>query len=320
MNIIRIHKDNEFKYVSKKGEIIKDEKILDRIKKIRIPPAWTNVIIANNEKEEVQAMGEDIKGRTQYIYSKEWTNNQEKSKFIRLIYFSKTINYIRKNIRKVLKEEGWFKEKMIAFLIYIIDNCGLRIGNEKYKELYDTHGITTLKKNHIKISDNKVELKFIGKKNVVNTCIIKTKLIIKLFKELDKYNSPSKEEYFFTLDNKIISNSSVNNYLKKYGDYTVKDFRTYRANVDLIKCLYNAPAEEKITRIKKEVNKCLDTIASRLNNTRAVLKNKYICNIILEKYIEDSKKFRKKIKYYEKNKSQGVNTYESALLYYLKMF
>jgi len=101
MNIIRIRKNDKFIYVSKSGDKIKDEKILNRIKKIGIPPAWTNVIIANKDKEEVQAMGEDNKGRTQYIYSKEWHNSQEKSKFIRLIYFSKTINYIRRNIKKV---------------------------------------------------------------------------------------------------------------------------------------------------------------------------------------------------------------------------
>jgi len=320
MNIIRVSKNDNFEYKSKTGDVIKNANTLERIKNIRIPPAWINVLIANNSKEEVQAIGEDAKGRMQYLYSKEWINNQEKAKFVRLIYFLKNVNYIRKNVKKILKEDSWSKEKLIAFIITIIDHSGLRIGNEKYEELYDTHGITTLKKQHIKMFNNKIELNFIGKKNVINTCTLKNNILIKLFKNLNEYNQPNNDDYFFTINCKILSNTSVNNFLKKYGDYTIKDFRTYRANIDFITCLYNTSFEITEYKIKRTINKCLDIIAERLNNSRSVLKNKYICNIIINKYLTEPTQFYKKIKYYEKHKSQNLNMYESGLLYYLKLF
>lgn len=317
MNIIRKLKNNKFIYILK-GDIIKDEKELERIKKMNIPPAWINVSIADNAKNDVLAIGEDSKGRVQYLYSKEWNNNQEKIKFIRLIYFSKNINYIRKYLKQILKEEGWFKEKMKAFIISVIDNCGLRIGNEKYKELYDTDGITTLKKEHISILNTKIKLKFIGKKNVENTCTITNNFLLKLFKDLYNYNKDS--TYFFSVNNKIISNNSINNFLRKFGDYTIKDFRTYRANIDFIKCLYNKPIETTPTKIKKTINICLKEIADKLNNTKTVLKNKYICNIIIEKYLENPQHFNTKVNYYKKNALQNVDMYESALLYYLNKY
>jgi DNA topoisomerase-1 len=320
MNIIRVSKNDNFEYKSTKGDVIKNATTLERIKNIRIPPAWINVLIANNSKAEVQAIGEDAKGRMQYLYSKEWINNQEKTKFVRLIYFLKNINYIRKNVKKILKEDSWSKEKLIAFIITIIDQSGLRIGNEKYEELYETHGITTLKKQHIKMFNNKIELNFIGKKNVINTCTLKNNILIKLFKNLNEYNQPNNDDYFFTINCKILSNTSVNNFLKKYGNYTIKDFRTYRANIDFITCLYNTSFEITEYKIKRTINKCLDIIAERLNNSRSVLKNKYICNIIINKYLTEPTQFYKKIKYYEKHKSQNLNMYESGLLYYLKLF
>jgi len=317
--IIRKKKGEGFIYISNKGNIIKDERILNRIKSFRIPPAWTNVIISRKDSD-IQAMGTDSKDRHQYIYSKEWTSNQEREKFIRLIYFLKNINYIRRYLKSILKEEGWFREKLIAFIISIIDICGLRIGNEKYKELYDSHGISTLKRKHITIQKNKIKLEFVGKKNVVNTCEIKHKNIVRLFKELDEYNKPNVEDYFLTINNKIISNASINNYLKSFGDFTIKDFRTYRANIEFIKCLYNSDIEQTKYKTKLVLNKCLDVIADKLNNTRIVLKNKYICKILIDKYLEESSVFIKKIKYYKNNKLLDVDEYESTLLYYLHKY
>ena len=322
MNITRIiNNKDKFEYIFKNGRKIVDNKILEYIKKLSIPPSWSNVILTSDPREEVQAIGEDNKGRVQYIYSKEWVKNQEKLKFIRLKEFLKNINNIRKNINKILKKEGWCKEKLIGLVISIIDNCGLRVGNEKYKELYDTHGITTLTYKHIKIINNKVKLEFVGKKNVLNECIITKNNIVKLIKELYNYNGEKGEnEYFFMLeDNKILSNMVINNYLKKYGDYTIKDFRTYRSNIDFIKCLVNSDIEDTEYKIKKNMNKCIDKVCIKLNNTRNILKSKYICNIIINKYLENPCKFISKYNYYNKNTLQNLNSYESLLLYYLKL-
>lgn len=320
MNITRIiNNKDKFEYIFKNGRKIVDNKILEYIKKLSIPPSWSNVILTSDPREEVQAIGEDNKGRVQYIYSKEWIINQEKLKFLRLKCFIKNVNNIRKNINKVLKKNGWFKEKLIGLIINIIENCGLRIGNEKYKELYDTHGITTLTNKHIKISNNKVKLEFIGKKGVLNTCIITQSNLVKLIKELYKYNNNKENDYFFVLeDKKVLSNIIINNYLKQFGDYTIKDFRTYRSNIDFIKCLVNSNIENTEYKIKQVINKCMDNVCIKLNNTRNILKNKYIYNIIIDKYLENPYKFINKYKYYTKNTLQDLNVYESLLLYYLK--
>ena len=62
-------------YYMKKNKIINNPKILDRIKKLVIPPAWTNVLIANNPNEKVQCTGYDDKGRKQYKYNTNLSKN-----------------------------------------------------------------------------------------------------------------------------------------------------------------------------------------------------------------------------------------------------
>jgi len=319
MDIKRIKNKNRFQYILTNGNKLTDINILNRINTLAIPPSWDNVEIAIDNKQHIQAIGKDSKNRVQYIYSKEWIYNQEKEKFNRLIYFIKNINIIRKNINKELKCLEWSKNKLIAFIIKIIDICGLRIGNLKYNKLYDTYGISTLKKKHINICHNKIVLEFIGKKNVVNNCVITKPTIIKLFISLNNINKPKNEDFFFILkdDKKIISNCLINNYLKDYGDYTVKDFRTYRSNVEFIKCLTNIDVNLNLN-LKKNINKCLDIIADKLNNTRIVLKNKYIYNITIDKYLDDPILFLKKYKYYKKKNLNNLNEYESLLMYYLK--
>ena len=70
MNITRIKNKDKVEYILRNGKKIVDNKILEYIKKLSIPPSWNNVILTSNPMEEVQAIGEDNKGRTQYIYSK----------------------------------------------------------------------------------------------------------------------------------------------------------------------------------------------------------------------------------------------------------
>ena len=60
----------------------------------------------------------------------------------------------------------------------MLDKCKFRIGTEEYKKKYKTYGATTLNTSHLlfRRNDNnekEVEIKFRGKKSVINTNIIK---------------------------------------------------------------------------------------------------------------------------------------------------
>lgn len=57
-----------FTYSDAEGKTIRDKKVLERIRALVIPPAWTSVWICPDPDGHIQAVGRDAKGRKQYRY------------------------------------------------------------------------------------------------------------------------------------------------------------------------------------------------------------------------------------------------------------
>ena len=332
MNIERKKKGKQFIYMNK-GSIIKDKKILDRINKLVIPPAWRNVLIANSSKDKVQCIGVDDKNRKQYKYHSDYVKYKSDKKYYdTLIQFGKQINSIREDILRILRKRIWDLEKTTAFVIYIIDMCHLRIGNEKYKEENNSYGITTLERRHININTTSVYFDFVGKKGVENTCVFKEKKIISLFRSLDNEFKPKQNDTFFKYYNSNgsiynISSSHINDFLKQYGDFSAKNFRTWSANEFIIKYLYNIldnlPEEyEELSERNCSIiiNKCVDNVSEKLNNTRAICKKSYICNDIFDDFKSEPFDFLNQIKLLGKKKVKNCNGLESILLKLLSKY
>ena len=164
-----------FKYYKNDIEIT-DTILLEKIKKMKIPPAYDNVTILNNKK--ILAYGYDSKNRKQIIYNPIYVNLQNSKKYNKIEDFNKYFLKIKKCISKDIKSANE-KTKIIAMIITLILSCGFRIGNKKYEKENNSHGLTTLKLSHINC-DNKncnVTFDFIGKKGVRNKSVCKNKYI-----------------------------------------------------------------------------------------------------------------------------------------------
>src|SRR5437588_11284667 len=62
-------KGKHFQYFDTEGNLIRDEQRLLRIKRLAIPPAWTNVWICPSPNGHVQATGRDAHARKTYRYA-----------------------------------------------------------------------------------------------------------------------------------------------------------------------------------------------------------------------------------------------------------
>jgi len=319
-----------FKYFKKNKEII-DKKLITYFKSLVIPPAWTNVTISSDPNVKILAVGYDDKNRRQYRYNKIYVEEQECKKYKKkMIDFISILPKIYNDINLLLNKRIWDRDKVIAFIIKIIDDCHLRIGNDKYALENNSYGITTLKKSHIDINTNKITLNFIGKKGVENNSEITNPLLIKLFKNYYKtFNQESEDDFFIYYDNNDIfkiDSSDINDYLKQYGDFTIKDFRTYSANEMLLKYFYNMyKYNNKLTNItqsklKQSCNKCLDRVSTHLNNTRSICKKSYCSDYLINEYNNNPDVFIKKIKKYMKQKKEPFTGLQYALLKIFKDF
>ena len=69
-------------------------------------------------------------------------------------------------------------------ILFIIDRCNFRVGCEKYKDLYNSYGVTTLNSDHLVLNANTVRIHFTGKKGVDNSALISNKYMVRLLKQL----------------------------------------------------------------------------------------------------------------------------------------
>ncbi|MEJ7913117.1 MAG: DNA topoisomerase IB, partial [Chitinophagaceae bacterium] len=92
--IHRVKKGKAFSYILN-NKPLKDEKLLARIRKLAIPPAWTDVWICKEDNGHIQSTGFDLRSRKQYRYHEGWQILRNETKFHRLYEFGKLLPALR---------------------------------------------------------------------------------------------------------------------------------------------------------------------------------------------------------------------------------
>ena len=273
-----------FKYYKNKVEITNSDEI-DKIKLLKIPPAYENVTIINNKK--IIAYGYDSKNRKQVLYNPKFIAKQNIIKYKKISSSIKFFSKLKKKIARDLSNTDE-KIKATAVIITLIFTCGFRIGNKKYEKENNSVGLTTLKYNHLKFENNKIIIDFIGKKGVRNLAHCNHKVINEYLSNKYKITT-SKDDYIFTYGiNKIITSNDVNEYLKKISNYysdtktntiiTTKDLRTWNANtlfITFFKKLRRNDNNDN-SNIEKIIKKAIEMVAEKLHNTYSICKKSYI--------------------------------------------
>src|SRR5688500_12818098 len=95
-----------FTYYRPHGEKLTDEATLERIRKLAIPPAYTDVWICTRANGHLQATGRDAKGRKQYRYHPQFREVREGTKYEHMIAFARSLQGIRAAIAAHLRVRG----------------------------------------------------------------------------------------------------------------------------------------------------------------------------------------------------------------------
>src|SRR5438128_6945650 len=106
-----------FKYFDTEGKPIRDEQRLLRIKRLAIPPAWTDVWICASPNGHIQATGRDARGRKQYRYHERWREVRDETKYDRMLSFAENLPKIRKRVHNDLSLPGLPREKVLATVV-----------------------------------------------------------------------------------------------------------------------------------------------------------------------------------------------------------
>src|ERR1700761_9085026 len=165
------------------GKPVKDKDLVMRFNKLVIPPAYTNVWISPYENGHLQFTGTDAAGRKQYRYHADWNKIRNQSKYHRLQTFAAHLPAIRKQVDKDLARPNLDHDKIVALVVRLMELTSIRVGNESYKKLYGSFGLTTLQDRHVKIDGNSLKFEFKGKKGVFHKISLQSKKLARLVKQ-----------------------------------------------------------------------------------------------------------------------------------------
>src|SRR5438093_8024246 len=141
--------NSDFEYLDAQSKKICDEQRVLRIKRLAIPPAWTDVWICPSPNGHIQATGRDARGRKQYRYHHRWREIRDANKFGRLADFAKALPQIRKRVDHDIKLPGLPREKVLATVVRLLERTFIRIGNDEYARENKSFGLTTIKDRHV---------------------------------------------------------------------------------------------------------------------------------------------------------------------------
>jgi phage-related protein (TIGR01555 family) len=242
------------------------------IKKLAIPPAWTDVKINPNPKGMMLAMGNDSKGRPQYRYSEAFKSTNKAAKFGRVQAMNSRMPTMATRIENDAKSTD-AKTKDNADSMTLVVGMGLRPGSDNdTKAEKKAFGASNLEGRHVVIhEDGSVNLDFTGKKGVDLNFLVNDADLVAMLKERkaaqgDGRLFPNATDRSLLAYSKALSN----------GKFKTKDFRTYKGTATAIDEIKKMPVPKTMAEFKHAVKEVGVRVSKVLGNTPTVALQSYI--------------------------------------------
>jgi DNA topoisomerase-1 len=273
------------------NETVREERILQRIENLKVPPAWQDARIARSPSSKVQAVGYDSAGRLQYLYSEQYRERKEREKFDRILRFSEALPKMRRVTSDHLSHKYLDREKVLATMTRLMNTAYFRVGDERYARQNRTYGIATLRRKHLAIEGDTLVFEFTGKWGQHQRKVVTDPRLRAVVEECA--GLPGYEVFKYYDDEgeiRDVKSRDLSAYVKQVmGDeFTPKDFRTWAGTLIAAVRLAELGAAEEPRRVQKNVLMAIDEVAHRLGNTRDIARASYISPRVIDHYLEGS--------------------------------
>ncbi|HEX6564505.1 MAG TPA: DNA topoisomerase IB [Chthoniobacterales bacterium] len=321
--LYRRRKGPGFIYVDASRCRITDPVELRRIKKLAIPPAWTDVWINPRENGHLQATGRDAKGRKQYRYHEDWRAVRDETKYERMIAFAEALPRIRQRVKADLRGSAMTKEKVLAAVIELLQASLIRVGNEEYAQTNHSFGLTTMRNRHVEVHGSTIKFRFKGKGGKSHEVQVPDRRLARIIERCQDLPGQHLFEYLNDEGEPVpIHSEDVNEYLRSISgqEFTAKDFRTWAGTVLAGSALLKMELADTKKIAKRNVIGAVETVAKALGNTPAICRKCYIHPAIIDSYMEGvlSNNLRMQAEANLSSHSKKLGPSEAAVLVFLR--
>ncbi|MFK4729626.1 DNA topoisomerase IB [Agromyces mediolanus] len=262
-----------------------------RIEDLAIPPAWTEVWIADAPNAHILAVGVDAAGRRQYRYHPAWRERQDAEKFERMVELARVLPDARRSVRRQLGAEGRGRERALAAAFRTLDLGALRVGGEEYLLAARTRGLTTLLIRNATVDGELVRLRFRAKGGALHRIELEDAGLVG-FVVSGADARPSSRLFSWRAEDaarsalRAITASEVNDDIRERtgGDFTAKDFRTLRGTLVAAERLAAEGAAGTARARNAAIREAYVAASEVLRNTPTIAKSSYVDPRVVRAY------------------------------------
>ncbi len=262
-----------FSYYDQRGARVTGSE-RERLSRLMIPPAWTDVWLAPSADSYLLATGRDEAERKQYRYHEEFQELQERRKFQRLAYFPRALRRLRPQVDEIIANETVGSKRFaLAVATRLIDRSLLRVGSRSHERTSGARGATTLHAEEATVAEGaKVFLDFTGKGGSERHVDLIDPVLASAIEDLIEHDHPYLFTYEFDGETVPISSAQLNSFIAdRIGPaFSARDFRTWGGSV---------AAVEELASGGTEIDG-VDAAAEVLGNSRAVARSSYVAPMI----------------------------------------
>ena len=278
-----------FVYIDPTGDRVTQAEVLDRVRALVLPPAWSDVWICVDPRGHIQATGIDARGRKQYRYHDLWRQRRDQEKFDHMLNFARALPDLRQRVAVDLDCDEMTRDRVLACAARLLDLGFFRIGTEGYAEENQTYGLATMHKRHVRLlGDGTVEFDYVAKSGKRRIQSVVDPEVYAVVETLKRRRGGAPELLCWRRQGSWVDVKSldINTYVKDAtgGDFTAKDFRTWNATMLAAMALAVSAGATSLSARKRAVTRAMKEVAHYLGNTPAVCRSSYVDPRVIDRY------------------------------------
>jgi DNA topoisomerase-1 len=270
LSIRRRRRGRGWAYIRADGRPIQDARVVRRLARLAVPPAYKDVVYATDPAAHLQAIGRDAAGRLQYRYHPQWDHVREMRKARRLARLADALPQVRRSVGQYLASDSQTREFACAAVIELVARSAIRAGTEAYARLNGTRGAATLLKSNVTTYGESITLRFRSKGGKIVTKEFTAPRLVRAIGLLRQL--PGRRLFQYQAEGGTVRGvraREVNAFLREIAgaNISLKDFRTLLASASVLETLARTKPAASERQRRKQVLEAVSAAAADLANT-----------------------------------------------------
>jgi len=223
----------------------------------------------------------------QDVYHPQWRLRRDADKHERVLEVAARLPKARERVETDLTRSGMPPERALATAFRLLDRDFFRVGGEAYAEQHGSHGLATIKKEHVRLSGGRLEFRFAAKSGQEFSVTLADEQARAAVESMRRRRSGGEELLAYRSGRswQDVSSEDIREYVKQVlgADASVKDFRTWHGTVlAAVALAVSTNTAGTPTARKRAVARAMREVADYLGNTAAVARASYVDSRVID--------------------------------------